>query len=180
MDIRFSQLDFAYNALTREFEEENYSADKRADISRCFHFPPVPLPWPLDEGVLSFRRNEDVYSAHFSFLSTRKSIFRNISNRLNERFKQKWSQMNKHGIGYLIENGEPYISMSSICENTGRLIALGSFGARPLEVKDSGDFGLHLTNLEKIANIYIDCCLSPLLKDSKIPPLPEHPIYISA
>lgn len=179
MEIRFTQLDFAYSALSHESGEEKYS-EEDADILRGFDFPPISLPYPLDKGHLTFRRNGEIYSAYFLFLSERKDIFRDISRRLNEKFKERWSQMDKNGVGYILENSEPYISISSTCKRYGRLIALGSFGAKPLEVKSCEDFEMHLTNLEKIINIYIECCLSPLVKDSKIPPLPKYPIYISA
>lgn len=185
MQIIFTQLDFAYNELSRERREEKYS-EEDTDIARGFNFPSISLPWPLDEGHLIFRRTGEIYSAHFLFSSRRRDIFRDLSRRLNEKFKEKWSQMDKNGIGYILKRDdilkkdEPYISISSACKGNRRLIALGSFGAKSLEVESLEDFDAHLTNLEKITNIYIECCLSPLVEKLKIPPLPEHPIYIGA
>lgn len=183
MEIIFTQLDIAYNELSRERREEKYS-EEDAEITRGFGFPPISLPYPLDEGHLIFRRNREIYSAHFLFWSKRKDIFKDSSRGLNKKFGDRWSQMNKNGVGYILEkddpSSDPYISISSACKGNGRLIAIGSFGAKPLEVKSFEDFGIYLTDLEKITNGYIACCLSPLVRDSKIPPLPKHPIYISA
>ena len=196
MEIKFSNLDFAYDNLNYDLrtEEEVYEELEENIHSIGFNFSPVQLPSPFKKGILTFRRNGEFYSSFFCLESKRSSVFKGLSETLDKRIKDdwSWSPMDNNGCGYILnKEKKPEISIISQNKEKDRLICLGSFGAIPKrfvkaeidkKVIDFDNFIYDLKNLEKSVNIIVESCLLPFAESKEISsfPFPKHRIYVTS
>ena len=173
--------------VKRQEEGEEWKRQEEGESERLkticrFQYNPVELPSPLSYAGLVLFRSDNSYSALAPVVAREPRVFNGISKTLEDVFKkknEKFYSTSPNGTGYILTEDE---TRASIClTDSGNKtigICIGRGGAYERKLGNNPDFLISIKELESALNLFIDCCLSPLAADGKIPPLPKTTLYM--
>ena len=152
----------------------------RVELQRAaftFQGDSTPLPLPFKSVTSVFSRHGNFYSGLLQFMIDKKFLesSKKIEELLEKSYGDKWTSLCLPCRGY-IANDKKEVSVVVMGREEQFNIAIGSYGARPLQMESEEEFLGDIGTLESVANKFMNSWFDSV--DLQNPPKNDLEVYV--